>query len=296
MSEAYLYERTGISTLLYSIIERNSSSQVQEWLQQQKSKLSETAAIQRFNLTFTAIPRFTGKNVIDITGIDLTALAEIPGFFIHGYTLDRLARSWWLLELPVNNREVYVQTIENLFTAADVNEQVALYGALPLLAWPEEWKLRTAEGIRSNIGPVQEAIMLQNPYPAAQLEEAAWNQLVMKAIFTDKPVHLITGLDQRANPSLAAVLRDYAHERQAAGRTVNPMLWRMIGPFINETFFSDIVRIWNSANNVEREAAALACAASSYAPAQELLATSPELKEEIASGQLTWETVAARIA
>lgn len=292
MIEAYLYEKTKVSALLYSMIERNSSHQVQDWLLQQKSKLEETFAIQRFNLTFTAIPRFTGKDLIP----DPAAQELIPGFFIHSYTLDRLARTWWLLELPATNKEVYVQTIEGLFSAADMNEQVALYGALPLLAWPEEWKLRTAEGIRSNIGPVQEAIMLQNPYPAAQLEEAAWNQLVMKAIFTDKQVHLISGLDERANLQLANILRDYAHERWAAGRTVNPMLWRLIGPFMNEVFFSDIVRVWNSENNVDKEAAALACSAADYAPAQDLLSTSPILKQEIASGQLTWNTVADRIA
>jgi len=291
MSEPYHYERTEISTLLYAIIEKNSSSQVQDWLQQQKSKLEETGAIQRFNFTFTAIPRFTGKDVITAP-----PQALIPGFFIQGYTLDRLARIWWLLELPATNKDTYIQTIEGLFSAADVNEQVALYGALPLLAWQSAWRMRTAEGIRSNIGPVQEAIMLQNPYPAAQLEESAWNQLVMKAIFTDKPVHLITGLDERANLQLATVLHDYAHERWAAGRTVNPMLWRLIGPFINEVFFPDIVRVWNSENNAEKEAVALACSAADYTPAKELLFTSPVLKEEIADGRLTWDTVASRIA
>jgi hypothetical protein len=291
MSEPYHYDRTQISALLYAIIESNSSSQVQDWLQQQKHKLEETGAIQRFNLTFTAIPRFTAKNVIEAPTAEL-----IPGFFIQGYTLDRLARTWWLLELPVSNKDVYVQAIEGLFSAADMNELVALYGALPLLAWPEEWRMRTAEGIRSNIGPVQEAIMLRNPYPAAQLEESAWNQLVMKAIFTDKQVHLISGLDERANLQLATVLHDYAHERWAAGRVVNPMLWRLVGPFINEVFFPDIVRVWNSENNAEKEAAALACSVSDYASAKKLLSTSTVLKEEIAGGRLTWETVASRIA
>ena len=291
MSEPYHYDRPGISALLYAIIESNSSSQVQEWLQQQKRRLEETAAIQRFNLTFTAIPRFTGKHIIEAPVQEL-----IPGFFIQGYTLDRLVRIWWLLELPATNQDTYVQAIEGLFAAADVNEQVALYGALHLLAWPSAWRMRTAEGIRSNIGPVQEAIMLQNPYPAAQLEESAWNQLVMKAIFTDKQVHLISGLDERANLQLASVLHDYAHERWAAGRIVNPMLWRLVGPFINEEFFRDIVRVWNSENNAEKEAAALACSASDYTPAKELLSASPVLKEEIASGRLTWDTVASRIA
>ncbi|SFD19271.1 hypothetical protein SAMN05518672_101972 [Chitinophaga sp. CF118] len=296
MNELYHYDRTRMDALLYSIIERNSSSQIQQWLQQQKDKLEETGALQRFNLTFTAIPRFTGKNVIQLSASDLTALALMPGFFIQGYALDKLARIWWLLQLSANDREQYIQAIESLFNAADMNELVALYSALPLLAWPEEWKLRTAEGIRSNIGSVQDAIMLNNPYPASWLDEAAWNQLVMKAIFTDKPVHLISGLDERANPRLAMVLHDYAHERWAAGRPVNPLLWRLIGPFIDEVFFRDIINVWNSGNDTEKEAAALACAATTFKPAQELLSGSPALKQEITGGRLTWDTIARRIA
>jgi hypothetical protein len=282
MDAIYHYDRNKISALLYSIIQKYSNQEVQEWLQQQKSKLEETNATRRFYSTFTAIPRFTGKTIIPDT--------TIPEIFIQGYTLDRLARIWWLLELPAENKNQYVQTIEGLFSAADMNEQVALYGALPLLAWPEEWKLRTAEGIRSNIGPVLEAIMLHNAYPAAYLEEPAWNQLVMKAIFTDKPVHLITGLDKRANRKLADTLLDYAHERWAAGRTVNPLLWRLIGPFIDEVSFPDIVRVWHSENSAEKDAATLACIASTYAPAQELV------KEEISTRRLSWDAVASRIA
>lgn len=297
MEQVYNYERNKVSALLSTIITQNSTTQAQQWLQQQQEKLEGANVIQRFNLTFTAIPRFTGKDLITVTEQQAAALGSlVPGFFIQGYTLDRLVRTWWLLQLPVTTRDEYVNTIEGLFDAAEMNELAALYGALPLLAWPEAWTLRTAEGIRSNMGPVLEAVMLRNPYPARYLSEPAWNQLVMKAIFTDKPVHLISGLDSRANPQLAAVLRDYAHERWAAGRTVNPMLWRLIGPFIDATFFPDIERVWNAANNAEKEAAALACARAAYPPAQSLLQTAPALQAEIAAGHLTWDTVARRIA
>src|SRR4051812_10050733 len=98
------YDRNKISTLLYSIIQQNSNQQVQEWLQQQKSKLEETNATQRFYGTFTAIPRFTGKNTIPHT--------SIPEIFIQGYTLDRLARTWWLLQLSTEKKEQYIQSIE----------------------------------------------------------------------------------------------------------------------------------------------------------------------------------------
>lgn len=295
MEHAYYYDRNKFETLLYGIIEQNSTEKALSWLEQQKEKLSEPVSVQRFNLTFTAIPRFAGKHPIK-SAAPFIELSTGDRFFIQGFTLDKLVRIWWLLQFPATDKEAYIKVIEGLFDAADINEQAALYAALPLLAWPDAWVFRTTEGIRSNIGPVQEAVMLYNIYPARHLEEPAWNQLVMKAFFTDKPIHLISGLDERANPALAATLTDYAHERWAAGRKVHPMLWRLVGPFIDAGNFPDIQRIWHSEVNVEKEAAALACASSKYAPAQQLLEQSATLREEISSHRLTWDTIAARIA
>lgn len=280
----YAYEQHKVSSDLYQTILNHASEKGKKWLEERLGAWKEQGTLQQFNLAFTAAPRFLGRDEINTTDPRL-----------EGYTLDRLFRSWWLLQLPVTDQQLYVQTIENLFNSAEMNEQVALYGALPLLAFPEAWKLRTAEGIRSNIGVVLEAIMLHNPYPAKYLDEAAWNQLVLKAFFTEKPVHKIEGLDERANPTLARILCDYAHERRAAGRAVNPMLWRLVGPFINETNFPDIERTWYSEHHAEREAAALACSMSTYGPAQTLLDSRSEVKADIAAGKLSWETVAGRV-
>jgi hypothetical protein len=287
--EPYYYDRALVSNRIHTIIAAHATPQALNWLQEQLQLLQEAKTTQRFNITFTAMPRFTGKQVISDTHIP-----EVDNFFIYGYTLDRLARIWWLLQFSSENRSRYIAAIEDLFSAADMNEQITLYGALPLLAYPEEWKLRTAEGVRSNIGGVLEAIMVHNAYPAKYLDEPAWNQLVMKAIFTDKPVHLITGLDERANPQLAQILRDYAHERWAAGRKINPMLWRLIAPFIDNEIMPDINRIWASDYIIDREAAALACSLTGFAPAKALLQQSPELAGAIADGSLTWVTVAEK--
>ncbi|SHM20133.1 EboA domain-containing protein [Chitinophaga sp. CF418] len=295
MEHAYYYDRNKFDALLYRIIEQSSTEQALNWLEQQKEKLGEPVSTQRFNLTFTAIPRFMGKQAVK-SATPYIALSDNASFFIQGFTLDKLVRIWWLLQFPAADKDAYIRVIEGLFDAADMNEQAALYAALPVLAWPEAWVFRTTEGIRSNIGPVQEAVMLYNIYPARNLEEPAWNQLVMKAFFTDKPIHLVSGLDERANERLAAILTDYAHERWAAGRRVHPMLWRLVGPFINADNFPDIQRIWHSEVNVEKEAAALACASSTYAPAQHLLEQSATLREEVTSHRLTWDTIAARIA
>lgn len=280
----YAYEQHKISSDLYQTILSHVTEKGKQWLEERFGAWKEQGTLQQFNLAFTAAPRFLGRDDIKTTD---------PG--LEGYTLDRLFRVWWLLQLPVTDKQQYIQTIENLFNSAEMNEQVALYGALPLFAFPEAWTQRTAEGIRSNIGVVLEAIMLNNPYPAKYLDEAAWNQLVLKAFFTEKPVHKIEGLDERANPTLARILCDYAHERRAAGRNVHPMLWRLVGPFISGTNFADIERTWYSEHHAEREAAALACSMSSYEPALALLAKRPEVKEDIAAGKLTWETVANRV-
>lgn len=288
----YAYDERRISTLLHQIILRHVPDTAEKWLSAQLTAWLQQGAMQQFNLAFSAAPRFLGRTEVQISTAEQEALHP---FVINDYTLDRLFRVWWLLQLPIEDKSAYIRALENLFMAAEMNEQVALYGALPLLAFPEEWTARTAEGIRSNIGVVLEAIMLDNPYPAKYLDEAAWNQLVLKAFFTEKPVHRITGLDERANPVLARTLIDLAHERWAAGRVVHPLLWRLVAPFISETNFADIERVWFSEQHAEREAAALACFSSSYNPARELLGKRPDMAEDIATGKLTWETVARRI-
>jgi hypothetical protein len=167
-----------------------------------------------------------------------------------------------------------------------------LYSSLPLMAYPESWRRRCAEGIRSNIGQVLEAIICNNPYPSEYLDEPAWNQLVLKAIFTEKPVLEIIGLKKRMNRNLAQSLSDYAHERWAARRPVNPLLWICVSPFIREDNFSDIQRVLKSEDAVERDAAALACYESAYEPARRLVEQNPELKSNIEKGRISWTGVA----
>ena len=277
-----------IKVLFEVILKNNLTQDVWNWLSASVNDSSATAA------TFTRIPRKTGKLLVKLSGEESQSLRELNSS-MHGWTVDRLARVWLLMNLQEKDKAKYIQQIEPLFTGAEVNELVALYTALPYLSFPEHWKAKCAEGIRSNIGDVLQAIMCNNAYPATWLEESAWNQMVLKAFFTEKPVHLITGLDERANRELANALSYYAHERWAASRTVNPQLWRCVGKFIDEQLFPDIQKIAASENSFERDAAALACNDSSYQPAKELLDQLPASKQSIIAGQLTWSTLAEKI-
>lgn len=207
-----------------------NSEKATEYLRQQTDAFQANPQTAMFYRVFTALPRFVGKQPIEVPTDMSIAIEQVrPGFQIDGWTLNRLARVWWLLQLPIDDQTVYVNTIGQLFKAGELNELVALYSALPVLAYPKAWQFQATEGIRNNIADVQSAIMLHNPYPADYFDEAAWNQLVLKAFFTDKDVTQITGLNERKNARLSQTLADYAAERRAAGRNLPNHLEELIG-------------------------------------------------------------------
>ncbi|HRQ50289.1 MAG TPA: EboA domain-containing protein, partial [Agriterribacter sp.] len=230
------YQAEVLSALLSAVVKQNAAPAVWNWLNENVAP----GGSRSLGIAFVSVPRRTGKAVVSVTGEQATAIHEAgAGATLDGWTLDRLCRVWLLANADRTDENKYIQTVEQLFLTAEVNELVALYSALPVLAYPERWVKRCAEGIRSNIGAALEAIMCNNPYPAAYLDEPAWNQLVLKAFFTEKPVEQIIGIDARANADLAKTLSDYAHERWAARRPVNPQIWRCTGKFINADIFPD---------------------------------------------------------
>ncbi|MFD0752268.1 EboA domain-containing protein [Mucilaginibacter calamicampi] len=278
----YNYDVDSLRQLFEKILAKDVSADVFIWLKQKGN----------FNTQFVLVPRKTGKAALHISEEEDRQLDEIiPGFTLNGWSIDMLGRAYLLLELDETDTEAYFRKIENLFSAAEVNELVALYSALPLLAHPERWVKRCAEGIRSNIGNVLEAIMYQNPYPQNNLDQSAWNQLILKAFFTGKDVGKIQGIDTRANKELAYVVRDYVHERRAAGRDINPSLWRLVGPFIDDKVFEDVKWAMESGVYVNQKAAALALSQSNYQPAVELLNSEPRLKAAIEQKELTWDSL-----
>jgi len=286
----YSYDVDLLKTAFAAIIRENTSIETYAWLTEKISSLQNAS---QFNTTFVTLPRKTGRAPIRLTQEQYESIAKIrPNLFIKHWTIDRLARVWLLLHPDTADREKYFRNVENLFLAAEVNELVALYSALPVLAYQEKWTARCSEGIRSNIGDVLKTIMCNNPYPSENLNEAAWNQMVLKAFFTEKPVEEIIGLDERGNERLAKTLSDYAHERWAAHRPVNPLLWRCVGPYINEQILPDIEKLISSDNKLEKDAASLALYQSNYAPAKKLLIEKDRI--DIENGKLSWDLVAEK--
>lgn len=281
--------------LLYQIISRQIDAKAKNWLDQKIQQLSQQFAVNAFYTIFASAPRFVGKQVLEMTAQDLaTASLLRKGFSLENWTAERASRVLFLLHIPTDSPENHLKIIDTLFQTAEINELVALYSAVPLLPFPEQYIKRCAEGIRTNISVVFEAVALNNPFPAEYLDENAWNQLFLKAVFTGRRIVKIQGILERANATLAQICSDYAHERWAAGRKITPELWIPVGKFVNEVILNDLKKLAESKEPLDQEAFALVCLASDHAGAQDLLAKYPDLKEKVAQGAFSWENISER--
>lgn len=264
-----------------------------DWLWAQGELLTREPKPATLQLLFSLVPRITGKEPLGLEEADRDAAKAARRNWDPGnITVDQASRLWLLLALSVAE-ESFVACLDQLFLTADLSEQVLLYQALPLYPYPHRHRLRAAEGLRSSIPLVFDAVALRNPYPAEQLSEQAWNQMVLKALFLGSPLHPIVGLDERANPRLASMLHDHAHERWAAGRSVSHELWRCVGPFLAGDRVADLHRVLTSASPLERQAAALALASSADPRAAALLGSVPTLSVAVASDAVSWQSLAA---
>ncbi len=304
LSTTYIETEITAQDLLYRWVSRQVNTEALNWLDKKRQQIGDGAAPFLFFTAFSAVTRYTERKEIQPTlgEIELASNACNNWYPIH-WTIDQATRILLVLSLPSSDLEKYLRILNQVFAAADVRESVALYQALPLLPHPERFCDRAAEGIRSNMTAVFNAVALQNPYPAEYLDNLAWNQMVLKALFVGSPLHLIQGIDERANPELARMLVDYAHERWAAGRDVSPELWRCVGKFANSEVLADLERVLTESHTksysngkgqqklLERTAAALACADSPLPQAQDILAQYPELQHDIQAGRLTWKNV-----
>lgn len=281
-----------VNELLHQWLLKSASNQGITWLEQKQAQIASGAAERVFFTAFSAVPRYLGKESLQLTSEDLEAAQTlIPGWFPNNWSVDIAGRTLLLLALPHNEPEEYVRSLDKVFTTADMGELVVLYQSLPLLPYPELHRHRATEGIRSNMTNVFQAIALQNPYPANYLDDIAWNQMVLKALFVGSPLHLIWGLDRRANPELAKMLVDYARERWAAKRPVSPELWRPVGRFADTAMVADLEKVLAEGDIAEQQAAALACAESPVPAAQVLLSRYPDLRSAIQRGDLSWSSL-----
>ena len=283
-----------IRTFLERLLYQQSNSAALEWLDQQRKKIQEGEDRKLF-LSISLASRYFESIKLEQGPAEMEEAANVrAGFMPQHWTQLQTARTLLLLNMAHLEEEQFNQVLARLAETADVAEQTAIYAALPLLPYPQALRKRAAEGLRTNMTVVFDAIALHNPYPADFLEENAWNQMVLKAVFMERPLYQIQGADKRANPTLAQMLLDFAHERWAAHRIVTPELWRFTGPYIRKGSFGDMERVSREGTPLEREAVLLACASSSFPQAKQLLNQQQDIERKIRAGEISWSRIGQR--
>lgn len=261
-----------------------------EWLRESAATLKGGGTDRDLFRCVSLASRKLGKAPL---ALDATALAVAeqarPGWDPAPWTVDQAARIRLLLAAATDS-DTFVRRLDQLCATADLDELVAFYCGLPIYPDPPRHRLRAAEGVRTNMKVVFEAVAHHNPYPAEQLPEDAWNQMVLKALFVGSTLAPIVGLDSRTNATLARMLGDYAHERWSAGRQVSPELWRCVGPFASGQLLADLGRVLETGTPPERAAAVLALRSASDPEARRLLDRHAALRDAVAARGIDWKS------
>ncbi|MCS5491284.1 EboA domain-containing protein [Algoriphagus limi] len=283
--------KSELLAFLKAIIHNNAEEKSLNWLDEKAQKIQDSKSKNAFYLAFSQASRFFSKDNLQLDSeAKQKADTLIAGFQPEFWNVLQTARTYLLLHFSLEKDE-WLKAINQLFETGDLYEQQALYASLSLMPFSEEMLPRAIEGCRTNMTLVFDAIALNNPYAPKHFPELNWNQMVLKAVFMQRPLYRIQQLELRRNPALAEIASDFAHERWAAGRNVMPELWRLVSPFVNEKFMGDLEKVMSSEDLLEQKGGALALYHSDFAQAKELLNKYPELIQEIEKGAISWEEI-----
>lgn len=197
----------------------------------------------------------------------------------------------WILLSALQNNITFVNAVKNLIQIADKSELETFLKYLIFLPDPKNYQFAAVEALRTNISTVFEAISKHNPYPSLFFTDHQWNQMYLKAAFMQLDLSTIVSIDKRANADLAQIISDYAHERWAASRTIDPYFWRPVSNFLTDDLINDVKCLFESTNVKEQYAAALVCKNSKLEVAKRLLDKYPELKQKAECGEITWQNI-----
>ena len=214
------------------LVKSKFNSKELDWILAKTAIVSNIETSKKFNMLFSLTSRFVSNEIIAWSPEEIKSLDTIyPGFGTTQWNKQDLTRILLMLALPPSINKAI---IESFFEIAEMKEQVVLYKGLYLLENASEFSNQVAEGIRTNMVNVFDAIASGNPFAQKYLDEEAWNQLILKSFFMDRPLYTIQNIDQGKNENLANMLQDYVKERWAAGRQVSLEIWRMITSYLRD--------------------------------------------------------------
>lgn len=272
--------------LIRTCLTEQLSQEVAAWYFETLTKTLENKSGKELYLMYSLCGSKLTQEVLNTT----TKQDEALTYFIKQEgTVLQLGRINVLIQVLEKDAAFFGPKVENLIQLADTGELETFLKFLVLLPNAERYIFTAVEALRTNIATIFDAIAMNNPYPQQHFNEQQWNQMYLKAAFMERNLGCIIGVEERGNQALTRIISDYAHERWAASREIDPEIWKPVASFIDDTLLKDMERLFRSSNQIENRVAALSCAKSNTTKAKELLEEFPQLKAEVESGNLTWQ-------
>lgn len=260
-----------------------------QWLTEKTQKLESDKSVRDLFMTYSLLAsKFDKSTTFKVANADEGTLEFLTS---RDANLLEVARIYLLIKVLEIDTEFYGPKVANIIQVADITELETFLKFLDLLPNPKMFLFTAVEALRTNISVIFDAITLNNPYPAKYFNDQQWNQMYLKAAFMERDLSKIPSVAERANVDLARIISDYAHERWAASRKIDPMFWRPVSGFMNPVLLQDMEHLMGSDDAVENKAGALCCYHAGTTEAMEILNRRPDLKQQIAAGKLTWKNL-----
>jgi hypothetical protein len=204
--------------LLPALVERISPA-AHVWLEDARSRAAH-GPVSQLILAYTEASRHLGRGPLVLDTRQRAACPELRDASLEHWTVEDAGRLLLLLTRFQTEPAKAADAALECYEQGSAREQQSWLRTVALLPQPERFLAVAIDACRTSILPLFESIACENPYPAAYFPERNFNQLVLKALFNGVALQRIVKLSERLNPELSRMARDYAAERQAAGRPV----------------------------------------------------------------------------
>ena len=196
---------------LWGALEERVSPEALAWVRESVAEIEADPAAVRTR--FAMAGRKAGRGPLD------------PGAGpddVHAWTIDDAARTLLLVALG----DHVEAELADLYRFGDAAERRGLLRALPYLPVGDRATGIVDDAIRTNDTRLVAAAL--GPYATEHLDDAAYDQAVLKCVFIGVPIAPLDGLPGRATGETARMLAAFVHERVAAGRDIPAEVWDVI--------------------------------------------------------------------
>jgi hypothetical protein len=200
-----------------------------QWLDTEIDRQRDAIDERRLGMALGLVGRRVGRSELSLSAADLAAAQALhPRWRPDLWGSDEAARVALLLATWIGDEAAFAARVDRLCATGELTEHVACLKGFAVFPAPASLLSRARAAVRSSMQPPFEAIACHNPYPADHFDEAVYNQMVVKCVFSGVPIETVVGLEERRSAELVRMMRDLVSERRAAGRLLPDAVHRFI--------------------------------------------------------------------